>query len=145
MAYLQEQIREALLTIKHINKEGMLEDVGTKRLLPAAFHRIRAFLVRPLEEGERPANGEGLAAENKYQGVKKPATDGVTTAELRNARSDIRFARFGDMSEEMPTFEKLDLEDQQKRMQQAAREFDAGSEPLPVLRGVMMTSEHDFF
>ncbi|KAL3903850.1 MAG: hypothetical protein SGPRY_011512 [Prymnesium sp.] len=84
-------------------------------------------------------------AENTYQGAKKPATDGVTNAELRNARSDIRFARFGDMSEEMPTSEKLDLEDQQRRMQQAAREFDAGSEPLPVLRGVVMTSEHDLF
>lgn len=84
-------------------------------------------------------------AENNYQGVKKPATDSVTTAELRGARSDIRFARFGDMSEKIPTSEKLDLEDQQKRMQQAAREFDAGSEPLPVLRGVMMTSEHDLF
>ncbi|KAL3892824.1 MAG: hypothetical protein SGPRY_014750 [Prymnesium sp.] len=32
--------------------------------------------------------------ENKYQGIKKPATDGVTTAELRNARSDVQLIFF---------------------------------------------------
>ena len=52
MAYLQERIREALMTIVHINKEGMLADIGTKRLAPTSFHRLRAFLVRPHGKGE---------------------------------------------------------------------------------------------
>jgi len=47
MAYLQERINEGLISIIHINGEGMLADIGTKRLSPAVFHRLRTFLVRP--------------------------------------------------------------------------------------------------
>ncbi|KAL3906188.1 MAG: hypothetical protein SGPRY_010644, partial [Prymnesium sp.] len=69
MAYLQEQMREALLTIKHISKEGMLADIGTKRPAPAAFHRLRTFLVRPLDGGERPAKGEEQAVGDVVEGM----------------------------------------------------------------------------
>mmetsp|Transcript_29921 Transcript_29921/g.74768 ORF Transcript_29921/g.74768 Transcript_29921/m.74768 type:complete len:130 (+) Transcript_29921:200-589(+) len=47
MAYLQERIKERLITIVHIGNEGMLADIGTKRLSPMAFHRLRVFLVQP--------------------------------------------------------------------------------------------------
>ena len=61
MAYLQERIQESLLTIVHIDKEGMLADIGTKRLSPAAFHRLRAFLVRP--HGDKLRAGEADSSE----------------------------------------------------------------------------------
>lgn len=61
MAYLQERIREGLLAIVHIGKEGMLADIGTKRLAPAPFHQLRALLVRPHAGGEAPAKGKAAS------------------------------------------------------------------------------------
>ena len=83
-------------------------------------------------------------AENQYQGVKKPSSNGVTTAESRGLRSDTRFAKYGDMSEELPTAQKLDLEKEQQRMQQQARSFDEGATPAPPMKGVWLSSERDF-
>lgn len=47
MAYLQERIREGLLTLVHMQAEGMLADLGTKKLPASTFHRLREFFVRP--------------------------------------------------------------------------------------------------
>ena len=63
MAYLQERIREGLLAIVHIGREGMLADIGTKRLAPAPFHQLRALLVRPHAGGEAPAKGKAASCE----------------------------------------------------------------------------------
>ena len=46
MAFLQEQIRDGLVTLVHIATEGMIADIGTKALPAPAFHRFREFLVR---------------------------------------------------------------------------------------------------
>lgn len=47
MAYLQERIHEGLLALVHIQAEGMIADIGTKRLPATTFHRLREHLVRP--------------------------------------------------------------------------------------------------
>lgn len=83
-------------------------------------------------------------AEKRYQGVKKPSSNGVTTAEIRETRKDTRFVKQGDMNEQLPTAQKLDLEKEQARLQEQERKFDAGPAPLPPLKGVWMSSERDF-
>ena len=45
MAFLQEQIDAGLMTLVHIDTDGMIADIGTKVLGPTQFHNLRRFLV----------------------------------------------------------------------------------------------------
>ena len=46
MAYLQEKVDEKLVVLLHIDKNGMIADIGTKMLSATEFHRLRELLVR---------------------------------------------------------------------------------------------------
>lgn len=73
--------------------------------------------------------------------LKTPSSNGVTSAEIRGLRGDTRFVKYGDMSEELPTAQ---IEKEQQRLEQQAREFDAGAAPVPPLKGAWLSSERDF-
>ena len=46
MAYLNEAIKDGLVTLMYVSTSGNIADIGTKLLKPAQFHQLRQFLVK---------------------------------------------------------------------------------------------------
>ena len=78
---------------------------------------------------------ENAAAE--YNSAAKPATDGVTSSELRSAWRNTDFTRFGDMSEDLSSSQKNALDQQVRDQNAAVEKYDAPS--VPAIEGVLLT------
>ena len=76
-------------------------------------------------------------AVNEFEGQAAPATDGVTSAELRSAWKRTDHVKYGDMNHELPKAEKdaLVLAEQSER--DAVQKFDSADAPLQI-QGVML-------
>ena len=46
LAFLQEYVDDGFCVLIHVDKNGMIADIGTKVLAPREFHGLRVFLVR---------------------------------------------------------------------------------------------------
>ena len=73
----------------------------------------------------------------EHHAVAKPATGGVTTAELRSAWRDVRSTKYSDMAEDLPHTEKEHYNNRVISQQAAVEHFEASS--VPAIQGVMLT------
>lgn len=76
-------------------------------------------------------------ASQNYNRAAKPATDGVTSAEVRKAWRNVDSTRFGDMAEDLPLSQKLDLDQRVQAQRAAVEEYDAPT--MQPIQGVLMT------
>ncbi len=67
----------------------------------------------------------------------KPATDGVTTSEVRASWANTDFAKYGDMSEDLTRSQKDALNSNVQQQQQVVQQYD-GLAATPI-QGVLLT------
>lgn len=73
----------------------------------------------------------------EYNKAAKPATDGVTSSEVRQAWRNTDFTRFGDMSEDLAESQKLELDRKVQSQKLAVEQYDAST--VQPIQGVLMT------
>jgi hypothetical protein len=73
----------------------------------------------------------------EYNKAAKPATGGVTSAEVRKAWRNTDFTRYGDMSEDLAQSQKMELDRKVQDQQSVVEQYDASS--VPPIQGVLMT------
>eukprot|EP00965_Chrysotila_dentata_P191073 6174295-Pleurochrysis_carterae.AAC.3 len=68
----------------------------------------------------------------------KPATDGVTSQEVRQSYKRLDNVKYGDMNDAIPFTEKARLLSLQKKASSAVESFDSQSEGCQPIQGVVM-------
>lgn len=76
--------------------------------------------------------------ERDYYSAAEPSTDGATSAEVRRAWANTDFTRYGDMTEDLATSQKLELERKVQSQKDDVALYDAGV-AVPPIQGVLMT------
>ena len=79
--------------------------------------------------------GQLDASVAKFQSAVNPATDGVTSAEVRSAHKRTDHVKYGDMNSDISTLQKERLEKNQTLAASEVEAFEMGSEPIV---GVLM-------
>lgn len=79
-------------------------------------------------------------SESQYYSTTEPATDGTTTAEIRQAWTSTAYNRFGDFREDLSESQKLEVDRKRKLMRDQVEAFEAPVR-LPEIEGVMLTFE----
>tara|TARA_Y100000817_G_scaffold252280_1_gene204853 strand:- start:7423 stop:7764 length:342 start_codon:yes stop_codon:yes gene_type:complete len=78
-------------------------------------------------------------AVDEYYDVAKPATDGVTSAEIRGTQAQPdSFLTFGDMNAAVPKERQLELEARRAQAAEEVAQFDSPNCALPRIEGVML-------
>lgn len=72
-----------------------------------------------------------------YDNAAKPATGGVTSAEVKSAWRNTDFTRFGDMAEDLAQSQKLELDSKVQAQRSVVEQYDASV--VQPIQGVMMT------
>jgi hypothetical protein len=78
-------------------------------------------------------------AEAEYQGAAKPATGGVTSAEVRRAWKNTDFDTYGDFNADWSQHEKDRVVEKEQQAAQSVQSYDEHAEGLPQIQGVMLT------
>ena len=73
---------------------------------------------------------------SEFQGASKPATDGVTSQEVRNAYKRTDHVTYGDFNEELPKTEMNSVVAAQKRAADAVEAYDSAA--VVQIEGVML-------
>ena len=73
----------------------------------------------------------------KFQSGARPATGGVTSAEVRTAHKRTDHVKYGDMNTDLPREQMDSLHSAQMAAASQAEQFDAGPSP-PQIQGVML-------
>ena len=73
----------------------------------------------------------------EFNGASKEATDGVTSAEVRNTHKTRDFEVYGDMNTDLPKTQMDRIVQQQSSAAETVERFDSGPQPFRV-QGVMM-------
>jgi hypothetical protein len=74
----------------------------------------------------------------QYNSAAKPATGGVTSAEVRKAYKSKEHVKYGDMNTDLPKKQQEGLDRKQQDLAEEAYVYDAGGVPLPVIQGVLL-------
>ena len=77
-------------------------------------------------------------AESDFQGAAKPATGGVTTAEVRNAWKSTDYATYGDFNSDWSKQDVMGVVQAEMRQKGVAQNFEDGG-ALPTIQGVLLT------
>jgi hypothetical protein len=78
-------------------------------------------------------------AEAEYQGVAKPATGGVTSAEVRKAWKNTDYETYGDFNADWSQQERDRVVASERQAAQTVQAYDERAEALPQIQGVMLT------
>lgn len=78
-------------------------------------------------------------AEAEYQGAAKPATGGVTSAEVRQAWKNTDYDTYGDFNVDWSQQEKDRVVAREQQVAQSVQSYDEHAEALPQIQGVMLT------
>lgn len=76
-------------------------------------------------------------AATEYNSAANPATDGVTSSEVRTAWANTEHTRYGDMSEDLMPAQKVQLDQKVQAQRDAVEAYDAAT--VPPIQGVMLT------
>ena len=74
----------------------------------------------------------------KFNSAAKPATGGVTSAEVRAAHKRTDHVKYGDMSTDLSRQQMDALHQKRLAAASEAEQFDSGSSPPAVIHGVML-------
>ena len=84
-----------------------------------------------------------IQAESEYQGAAEPATDGVTSEEVRKSWRNTDFARFGDYAEDLDHKEKLHINRLVEQQHSAVESFEGAHASSVPIQGVLMDGRFD--